>query len=199
MNPSLSWIDPNDIIDRLSRATGRPPAAFDTHTLPLNADNDAEPPSLLDTDTAPVPAWAKPVKADTVRSDLPEYAPDDRLAQRLATFSQWLGSCAAPVGFYIADADGLPIHMENVSEHEVITGVTLARSLSPIRHLVGAKRLDAVTLHLEGGRVLQTLWSTCRVGTIGMGIEARRPLNPEELADVGRAIRRIFDNEAQTQ
>lgn len=125
----------------------------------------------------------------------PEYAPDDGLVKRLAAFSRWLTECADPYGFYIADPDGLPIHLENVGESQVVAGVALGRSLHPLRKLVSAERIEAITLHLGEGRILHTLWSPTRVGKVGLGFEPRRPLHPDQFGDVMRAVQGIFDPE----
>lgn len=186
MNRSLSWIEPAEVSRRVFRATGRSP---ETPTASPSSENEA--PSLVDLSAAVMPG-------DPAYPDAPRYTREDGLVRRIEIFSRWLDACAAPRGFYIADADGLPIHMEGVDESEVVTGVALARSLRPLRHLVGTERFNAITLQLEDGRILQTIWSETRVGRVGMGIEPQRPLHPSQLDEVARAVRGIFDNEAET-
>ncbi len=128
-----------------------------------------------------------------VSPSLPDYGTERFIALRLPKFLQWFEQSTLPIAYYIADAHGLPVHLENMTETQAVAAVALTRSLRPLRRVIGSDRVDAVSLTLGDGRVTHTVWAETPLGRMALGLEASKSLSAEDLKDVGRALRTLFE------
>ncbi|MBK6688110.1 MAG: hypothetical protein IPG45_26785 [Deltaproteobacteria bacterium] len=180
MSPSLSWIDPGELKETLSRigisvdGPPAPPPSF----RPEPSEDQPSPPPTPNTEASPPP---------------PHFEPVISVAERIDRFARWLEQLTHGAPMSIADPEGLLIEGRGLPEPLALASVALDRALRPIRGLLGTHQVGSVTLEIDGGRLVQTIWVVTPIGRVALGIMVERPLEPGRVELVREGLRRVFD------
>lgn len=180
MSPSLSWIDPGELKETLSRigiSVEGPPAP---------------PPSFRPEPSEPHPA-PLPAPITEAAPPPPQFEPVISVAERIDRFARWLDQLVPGAPLSIADPEGLPIFAKGLPDALALASVALDRALRPIRGLLGTHQVGSVTLEVDGGRLVQTIWVVTPIGRVALGVMVERPLEPARVELVREGLRRIFD------
>ncbi len=182
MSPSLSWIDPGELKETLSR-------------IGISVDGPPAPPPRFRPEPAEVQAPPPPTPAATpdVVSPPPHFEPAISVAERVDRFARWLEQLTRGAPMSIADPEGLPILSRGLPEALALASVALDRALRPIRGLLGTHQVGSVTLEVDGGRLVQTIWVVTPIGRAALGVMVERPLEPQRVELVREGLRRVFD------
>jgi len=188
MTPSLSWIDPQSLQSALSRAHAVPGTARPNRSRFEPAAPAAEPVA------APAPAIAQPTIMEPAAPLAPTFAAHSSLVDRIRSLAVWVESELGPERWYIADEEGLALHAAGVNAVQVISAVTLARALRPLRGVLGPEPIQSVSMQMGNGRMLHILWCDTGVGRVALGIENPRRASQEILRTLVDALRQALDS-----
>lgn len=73
-----------------------------------------------------------------------------------------------PGAFLLADAEGLPVLMEGLSEAQAVLPVSLVRAVYPLRGLLSGQQPAALSLRLVEGTRLEVIWHVTRAGLLAL-------------------------------
>lgn len=186
MTRSLSWIDSTTLQSALSRARATPGSAH-----PHRARFEAP---VFDRPIAEAPSEPpQPTVLEPALPSIPHFHAQASLADRLRSLAVWVESELGPERWYIADQEGLALHVAGVSAVQVISAVTLARALRPLRGVLGPEPVQSVTMQLGDGRTLHILWCDTALGRVALGIENPRRASQEILRILVDALREALE------
>lgn len=180
MSPSLSWIDPGELKETLSR-------------IGISVDGPPAPPPSFRPEPSEAQASPPPTPTPEASPPPPHFEPVVSVAERIDRFARWLDQLTHGAPMSIADPEGLPIFARGLPEALALASVALDRALRPIRGLLGTHQVGSVTLEVDGGRLVQTIWVVTPIGRAALGIMVERPLDAGRVELVREGLRRVFD------
>lgn len=201
MSRSLSWIDPGELKETLSRI-GITVEAEVTPPPPSFRPERPEPPDPAEARPIPAapalysasPPKMAPITPPTLEAIAPpHFDPPISVSERIDRLVRWLEPMIGTAPLYLADPEGLLMFARGLPEPLALTSVALDRALRPIRGLLGTNQVGAVTLEVDGGRLVQTIWVNTPLGRAALGILVDRPLEPRRVEVIREALRRVFD------
>lgn len=175
MPPSLSWIEPDELQQALSRSARRRSSA------PPESGPPTEKWEVVQTRDMPRPA----------EHPLPEIAPGASISERARVIGEWLASSSGSESVCIADSEGLPVYGRSAGEAQAVYSAALAAALRTLGPMVGDAR--AVSLELADGRTSQVIWAQTSYGSAACVLAPEAPIERNRSQKIREALRRLFE------
>jgi hypothetical protein len=124
----------------------------------------------------------------------PSFSGMDQLSGRLARLADWVVQATGSRTIYISDAEGLPLVVRGVNEVQAAFPVVLGRAMRSLAGLLESSPVGSVSIELEGGRVVQTIWGTTSIGRVAIGLFPPFPVELQRVDEIRRALGRAFES-----
>jgi hypothetical protein len=132
-----------------------------------------------------------PRRASTLPA--PSFQAAIGVSERVQAFADWLIESSETRALYIADAEGLPLYARGVSEVQSVSAVVIERAMRSLRGLLDSRPLGSVTVELDDGRIMQTIWCHTDAGRAAIGLFPPAPVPLERINEIRAALRRVFE------
>jgi hypothetical protein len=124
----------------------------------------------------------------------PSFTAADQLPARLARIADWLLQATGSRALYIADAEGLPLVVRGVNDVHAVASVVLERAMRSLRGLLDGNPVGSVSIELEGGRIVQTIWGATNIGRVAIGLFPPAPVEIQRINEIRDALGRVFES-----